>query len=59
MLSEIFFLNETKNHNHPCKLNGRSLMHVLSDCHVFNMIDSVILGLRFSIDSVGDLPVPL
>ena len=25
VLSEINFLNETKNHNPPCKLNGRSL----------------------------------
>ena len=29
MLSEEKILNETKNHNPPCKLNGRSLsMHV-------------------------------
>ena len=26
-LSEKKFLNETKNHNPPCKLNGRSLMN--------------------------------
>ena len=25
VLSEKNFLNETKNHNPPCKLNGRSL----------------------------------
>ena len=25
VLSEKKILNETKNHNHPCKLNGRSL----------------------------------
>ena len=28
MLSETIFLNETKNHNPPCKLNGRSLIEV-------------------------------
>ena len=30
VLSEKKILNETKNHNPPCKLNGRSLTHLVS-----------------------------
>ena len=29
VLSEKIFLNETKNHNPPFKLNGRSLIHLM------------------------------
>ena len=29
VLSEKKFLNETKNHNPPFKLNGRSLIHLM------------------------------
>ena len=33
VLSEKKILNETKNHNLPCKLNGRSLSNVLHTGH--------------------------
>ena len=33
VLSEENFLNETKNHNPPFKLNGRSLINCNIQCH--------------------------